>query len=113
MNYSYTSVFFVLKSTSHSESRNKMSYVSCGAIVAVLVFGFCCSLLFQALVKTGLAADYSAKADKSSVPGKSAHRWAVLGHDCEPATGCNLQVDRTWRYWNCKCFVMQGGNTGS
>lgn len=111
--YMYASVFLILKSTPHSESRNKMSYVSCGAIVAVLVFGFCCSLLFQAPVKTGLVADYFARADKSSVPGNSAHSWAFLGHDCEPATGCNPQVDRTWSYWNCKCFVMEGVSTES
>lgn len=55
--YAYTSIFFILKSTPDSESTNKMSYVSSGATVAVLVFDFCCSLLFQALVKTGLVAD--------------------------------------------------------
>lgn len=104
---------FLKKSTTYSESRKQMSYVSCGAIVAVLVFGFCCPLLFQTLVKTGLVADCFARADKSSVPGTSARSWVYLGHDCEPATGCDPQVDMAWSYWNCKCFVMKGGSTES
>lgn len=84
--------------TTHCESRNKMNYVSYGAIVAVLVFGFCCSLLFQALVKTGLIAGYFVRAGRSSVPGNPAHSWAFLGNDCEPATGCDPQVDMAWNY---------------
>lgn len=91
-------VAFAFEITTYSESKNKRHYVSYGATAAVLVFGFCCSPLFRGLVKTGLIAGYFVKADRSSVPGNPAHSWAFLGNDCEPAAGCDPQLDRAWNY---------------
>lgn len=62
----------------NATSQKSKSYVSCGATVAVLVFGFCfCCLLCRVLVHTGLTAVaagmYSERADKYSGPGSPVH----------------------------------------
>lgn len=95
------------------------SYVSCGATIAVLVFGFCFCwpLLYQALVNTGLAAAaagrHSERADRCSGSGSPAHSWAFLGNDCKLAFGWGHQVGIAWSYWHCKHFVMGVEGTGN
>lgn len=79
-------------------SQKSNSYVSCGATVAVLVFGSCSCwpLLCQAPVHTGQAAvaagRYSERAGRCSGPGSPVHSWAFPGNDCKPAFGWGRQV---------------------
>lgn len=87
--------------------------VSCGARVAVLVFGFYSPLPDPARRTDSAAAagNYSGKAGRCSALGSSGRSLVCPGSDRTSAFGWGHRVGMTCRCCCCKSFVKPAGHT--